>query len=739
LAVALLALWPTAACATDPILADVETVMVTARKQPEALSRVPESITVFTAHTISDLDIRTVTDFATETPNLSFAYGNGSTAIGDARTIAIRGISGANTTGIYIDETPVPNSIDPRLVDLDRIEVLRGPQGTLFGESSLGGNVTFVTQTVALDASSLWAETDAGATSHGGSPDLGAQAVGNLVLSPDEAALRVSGFVDQDAGYMTRTYSAPSNPVAMQSRGNQGAQRAYGASTALRVRLTDNLEFGLRLIAQGLHDEGFPAAFAPLPAFTPISTLDWPFDLQPYVSDRWWLPAATITYRGTSWRIDSATSGFQRRIDELEDSSIGTAQVLTAVGAMVPSQPYAWSAVRKRSQISHETRVTFDGDGFLTGTFGVFLSSAGDDFVIPPISTRGLAASGAWPTDLIWRSDIRDTQDDAALFGEAYLRLPERLVLTLGVREYWLRQTYHLYADGFLDGGISDGAPGKNAENGLSPKAALSWQADDETELYVSASEGFRAGGSGQAVIPACEASLQQIGLTETSAGKYEPDRVWSYEAGAKSEVDGGRLLLTASAYHLDWSRIQQSVFLPSCAFIITANAGAATSDGGELELASEPVHGLTLRVGVGLENARISKLGDTGQAVGSRVLQVPRVTASFAVSWRHPLGPDMTSFVSTDYGFTGDSLSDNSGAGLTLVRPAYGQLNARIGVDRGGTSLTLSLRNITGARPNLGDIGYIGYEQFDPTGQPIPQVATLPPFTVRLELRRKF
>ena len=91
------------------------------------------------------------------------------------------------------------------------------------------------------------------------------------------------------------------------------------------------------------------------------------------------------------------------------------------------------------------------------------------------------------------------------------------------------------------------------------------------------------------------------------------------------------------------------------------------------------------------------------------------------------------------DYSRVGDSLSANSGAGLTLVRPAYGLLNARLGLERGATSLTLSLRNLTNARPNLGDIGYIGYEQFAASGLPTPQVATLPPVNARLELRQAF
>ncbi len=126
---------------------ELATIIVTARKREESLAEVPTSITAFTAESLKDYNIQSFSDYATKTPDLSFTYGGGPTGIADARTIAIRGITGQNlfgtagATGFYIDDTPVPGSLDPRVVDLANIEVLKGPQGTLYGESSLGGNV----------------------------------------------------------------------------------------------------------------------------------------------------------------------------------------------------------------------------------------------------------------------------------------------------------------------------------------------------------------------------------------------------------------------------------------------------------------------------------------------------------------------------------------------------------------------------------------------------------------------
>jgi len=169
----------TTAAATAAETTTLDTVIVTARKRDESLAQVPVSITAFTSQTLENYNIQSFDDYATKTPNISFAYGGGPTGIADARTIAIRGITGQNlfgtagATGFYIDDTPVPGSVDPRVLDIDNIEVLKGPQGTLYGESSLGGNVRLVTKKPNLTEDTIGYMLEAGATSGGGSPDGG--------------------------------------------------------------------------------------------------------------------------------------------------------------------------------------------------------------------------------------------------------------------------------------------------------------------------------------------------------------------------------------------------------------------------------------------------------------------------------------------------------------------------------------------------------------------------------------
>lgn len=724
---------------SDTPPADTVTVVVTARKRPEALVQVPQSVTAFPGQTLRELNITDFTGFATKTPNLALAYGNGATAIGDAGTIAIRGVSGAGTTAVYIDQTPVPDSIDPRVVDADHIEVLKGPQGTLYGEGSMGGNVRIVTNAPSLKSGSLDLMAEAGVTSHGGSANGGASVIGNVVAVPGKVAVRFVAFADHDAGYLSRIY--PGSSGAPVVRGDQAAQSSYGGSVTGLFRVSDRLDLTLRVMGQRQDDLGFPAAFAPLPGFRPRYSLPRAFDIQPKVRDQWLLPTVDLRYRGEGWEIDSTTSYFQREIREVEDSTTGTAQFLDYIATPLAPQPYVWRGRRSRSQVSHETRLSFGDDAHLRGVLGVFYSRGRDDFAISPISGTGLQTGGFWPNDLLWLSDIRETQANAALFGELYYPVLPRLTVTLGARQYWLRQTYHILADGYLDGGLTDNPPGSNRESGMSPKAALSFQADAATQVYVSAGKGFRAGGSGQAVIPQCDGSLAEIGLSADAAQRYSPDTVWSYEVGAKHQLTARGLLMTAALYHLDWDRIQQSVFLPSCAFIITTNAGAAAADGGEFELAGRVTERLNIRFGLGYENARITKAGPSGQAVGSRVYQTPRWTVTTAGYYRWPLRNGASGFIGADASYVGDSISNNSGGGLALVRPAYGLINARFGVDWGHNEVSLNIGNLTDTKANLGDLGYLGYAQHDVNSpdMPVPQVAVLPPLSAVIQVRRRY
>lgn len=734
-------------------------IVVTARKRKELLARVPTSITAFTSEALHDFHISSFDDYATKTPNLSFSYGGGPTGISDARSIAIRGITGQNlfgtsgATGFYIDDTPMPSSIDPRIVDIDNIEVLKGPQGTLYGESSLGGNVKLVTKQPNMATREIDATVQGGITSGGGSPDGGASAIINLPIR-DDMAVRIVAFGNHDAGYLTRTYPDLASPavtdpflsVPRTSVDDQGAISTFGGSATALWNVTDRFSVELRLMHQQQTDHGFPATFAPLPAFTPLYTLNRAFNVQPTASDRWTMPSLVLKFQGKSFDVVSATSYFHRRTEDVEDSTYGTQQILSSYYEVsgLPAQPYLWDGQHYFNQISSETRLTFQPVHHVSGTVGVFFSDARALFYIPPTNAAGLPAAtvsntvaGPWPNDLLWTQSNPGTQKDYSVFGEVYVKLARKLTLTLGARQYWLKQLSDYTADGFMNFGPTPSAPQQNSQQGTNPKVGLSYQATQSTMLYASASKGFRAGGA-QAYLPFCaEPTLPVDDITHLKS-----DTLWSYEAGAKVQLSNPGLLVTADGFHIDWSNIQQQVALP-CGSYFDINGGKAKIDGGELEVVGYATPSLQLRVGAGYEKTDVTDpgaLGLVGLPAGSRIMGVPALTATAGGVYRRPLSGAVSGFLSADYSFTGNSQSLlNGGSGAMSTRPSYSLVDARIGIDWDTSELSLNGSNLTNAKPNLGDIGYVGYAQYTAAGVVIPQVATLRPATLIVEYTRSF
>ncbi len=769
-----LAAAPAAGLAQDATASDsataasksLQTVVVTAQRKAQSISKVPLSLTVFTAQNLQDFNIRSFNDYATKTPNLSFTYGSGATGIADARTVSIRGITGQNlggtsgATGFYIDDTPVPASIDPRVLDISNIEVLKGPQGTLFGEGSLGGNVRLITNQPDLAEDSGSYMADAGVTSGGGSPDGGANFIGNLVLAPDRLAVRAVMFFNHDAGYLTRTYPTdPTSPgsgdpfltVPRTSVNNQGADTSFGGSLTALLKATDHFDATLRFMLQRSADNGFPATLAPLPAFEPIYTIDRAFNVQPHANDAWALPSLALDYHINGWKFESSTSYFYRHTQDVEDSTYGTQQVNQEYYKLfgLAPQPYLWKGEHYTNQTTEELRASFEPWHHLSGTFGVFYSITRSLFSIPPLSASGLVAAtadnmvvGPWPNDVLWFSDGYFRQKDTSIYGQLYYNFWSRFTLTLGARQYWLSQRASGDSGGFQDFSLLSVTPfTSNSESGLNPKVALSYQATTDTMIYASASQGFRAG-STSGPISAFTLSCTLPGLTASDIENLKSDTVWSYEVGTKTQIPNPGILVSADAFHIDWNNPQQEVGLP-CGAYFQINGKRATINGTELDVSGHLTAGLTVRLGAGYEKTDMTQPGALfygGVQPGSRLPGVPEFNATVGGVYTRELGDDVDGFISADYSYIGNAIAPVvSGGGAEATRPGYPLANMRLGLDVGKSEISLNVHNLTNAKPNLGDIGYVGYAQFNTSGGVIPNVATLPTTTVLLQYRRSF
>jgi iron complex outermembrane receptor protein len=260
----------TAAYAADEAQPNVlEEVVVTAQKRAEGEQSVPLSMTTFGSAALQEKSINTFFDYATKVPNLAFApTGDG---VGTARTVSIRGISGEGVTGFYIDDTPLPDSLDPRVLDIDHIEVLRGPQGTLYGARSMGGTVRIITKEPDINTLDGSVHAGVSSTAHTNQPNYTGDGVVNIPIIQDRVALRLSGFYDEEAGYFKHSYcSNPSAAMALSCTplattgittvDNVGEIDTYGGAASLTIKVADAVTVTPRVMLQRASYNGFPLA-----------------------------------------------------------------------------------------------------------------------------------------------------------------------------------------------------------------------------------------------------------------------------------------------------------------------------------------------------------------------------------------------------------------------------------------------------------------------------------------------
>jgi iron complex outermembrane recepter protein len=331
----------------------LQEIIVTAQKRAESEQSVPLSITTFGAAELQQKAITDFFDYGTKVPNLGFAMtGDG---VGTARTISIRGISGDNVTGFYIDDTPLPDSIDPRVLDIDHIEVLRGPQGTLYGARSMGGTVRVLTKTPDFEGFSADVHAELSDTWNTDRPNYTGDAVVNVPIISDRVSLRVSGFYDQEAGWFKRRYCTnpatagvtcfplTTDPSLTTTVDNVGADNIYGGAASLTVKLTDTLTLTPRMMTQRSDYNGFPMADYlsdptgfpktgypyPAPAVPPLIPPVTPndfvqgrfFNIAEGGHDAWDLYSLGLHWTTGVGELVSSTAYFDRQVIETEDET----------------------------------------------------------------------------------------------------------------------------------------------------------------------------------------------------------------------------------------------------------------------------------------------------------------------------------------------------------------------------------------------------------------------------------
>lgn len=577
-------------------------VVVTATRQERLLSTIPISASAFSRKDMDDQGVNQIDDIALMTPGVTFTRGNSGTT-----QIAIRGISsdsGASTTGVYIDDTPVQSrvigfsstTIFPNVFDLERIEILRGPQGTLFGAGSEGGTVRFITPPPSLTEYTDYTRGELGFTEHG-DPSFEARAAIGGPLVENSLGFRLSLSYRRDGGYTDRVDRFSGTLLAK----DDDWQNSFNARLALAWQPVDHLLITPSLYYQYLYINDSQTYWEYLSnpdrgQFNNGAPVTAPFQAISY------LPALNVNYATDDFTITSNTSYYEqdnrnnRDLSALIPNDLG---VEITPAHPVPGDPnYASQDLFITSQkaFTEEIRIQSNKlDSRLTWVSGLFFQherQSSDQYVPDtPASFNQLVeaalgestqqAFGMGLADGVYsyRSLIISLDKQIAGFGEVNLKVAGGLTVTAGLRVERSTFSFTNRSDGPFNGGLSV-MTGTESDTPVIPKYGISYQLNAGNLLYATASKGFRTGGANAAIPARCDVDLAQLGYA-TAPDSYKSDSVWSYEIGSKNRLLDGRLRLESSIFNIKWSEIQQQVALGTgCGLNFVANLGKATSRG---------------------------------------------------------------------------------------------------------------------------------------------------------------
>ena len=719
----------------------LEEIVVTSTKQAEALSKVPISIAAYTQESLEKQNIVSFEDIADMTPGVTFSHrGSGNSHRTD---ISIRGISagpGTATTGVYIDETPIQIRPDccvssnpyPRIFDLERVEILRGPQGTLYGAGSMGGTIRFITPEPSLDQLSVRARGETAFTEGGDPTQEMGFAVGGPVAE-NALGFRVSAYYRKDGGYVDHINRLDQRLLSR----NADWSDALVLRGALKWAVNDSLTVAPSVLYQR---EKIADSSLYWEAFSDPSRTDFN-NANPVVTpvnDNFFLPVLKIDWRNDALALVSNTSYFEREnINTFDDTMITTAIFAGVLGPEIPQElahvAMPGDVFGDQEIFTQELRLqNADPEARLNWVAGVFYQHVTQAYHYkvdahqltdvlnygnegPPITVEDALGMGLYQDKYILFETEDTRSKEIAVYGNVDFHLTEKLTLIAGLR--YSSNKYE--SDNFQAGPVVSSADGfwiysSTTDKPVTPKFGVSYQANDNNMFYLTASKGYRQGFHTGQVASRCQADLDALGVSG-AARDIKSDSVWNYEVGSKSRLAGGRVQIDASIYRIDWTDIQSALSLP-CGNTWRGNLGKARSAGFDLNFAARVADSLTVGLALGYANAEYTEaaLGAADPVTGARPIIRPK---------REPLGIAPWTVVTSaqyDFDLLGRSAyfradhrysSHDSTPLATMVSatdptiprdPASSNLDMRFGFEFGSVEMSLFGANLTNQHPEF-------------------------------------
>jgi len=724
--------------------AGLDEIVVTATKRgAQSINDVPIAIQAITGEDLERSGAVEFVDYANRVPGLSYQ----DLGPGDKKYV-IRGVNstGAATVGSYYDEAIISadnrndgggRNADIRLFDIERIEVLKGPQGTLYGASSMSGTIRIITNKPDASQFEGYITSEISETNEGGT-NYNLNGAVNVPIIKDKLAARAVGWRVDNSGYID-SVRIPSGPIE-----NINNDETEGARVSLQFTPTNDLTLTAIATTQTTHSDG-SSRFTPegTPSFTDGGGLfpsipggdliNTDLTLSPYDEDLQ-IYSLTGEYDFAGGNIVATTNLFNRDIDFAFDSS----PILFFFGVPIPAvtlQPQA------REIWSSELRYNSKFDGPFNFVAGGFYSRENSDFEVQVIRANEDGEPNG-PFSRLNSDDALSTPDgntflgrfddnrlrQFAFFGEVYYELTPELVATVGARYFKSniksnQETTHPF------GGFGPNPEGELVNEDTDKKTTfkfnLSWEPNEDVLIYANAAQGFRTGGLNQANLPFASGIPQG----------YGPDELWNYEIGTKFSFAQNRVNINLAAYIIDWTDIQVGALDNTGAFPFVTNAGTAKIEGVEGELLASLDEGVTLSVGASYQNARITE----DQAApnfgrdGDPIPNVPKFQGSINFDIDRRFNETFNYVVHADLSYRGGSrttLAPLSRDSSAVDLASYELLNLRAGLENEDWSFGLFVRNLTDVRAQV--------DAISSSQDPLARI-TLRPRTVGANLTRRF
>jgi outer membrane receptor protein involved in Fe transport len=713
----------TAAAATAPAEdTGLAEITVTAEKYNSTIQNTSISMSALTGDQLIAQGIDTVEDLSHEVPGLSMRTAGPGLTEYEARGLASNG-GAAPTVGFYLDEVPLSPPalaqvgkvvIDPDLYDINRVEVLRGPQGTLYGSGSMGGTVKVVTNQPKLDT---WEGSFQGTLSdtEGGSGNGGGSFALNIPLG-NVLALRVvasdtyrSGWIDrvivspfpQDTG-VTRAdvLAAPVQGVVK----DVNTENLYGGRASLLFQPNESFSITAtalyqRMVLGGYDDFDSP----PGPAY--LAHYEG-FNIPEPIADTVHIYSVTAVANLGFADLTSASAYWDRQEHQTQDAS---ESATFDNGGIYPIVAVPYSEVDNSKQVSQEIRLASRDEGrlhWVTGAFYSDLNSLWNEYG----ANTYFAAPGN-PVGIVYESNNPYKIEQAALFADGSYKITDTLKFSTGLRWYRYQSTQLEQEWGYDAATPVPVAPTrtKAADSGYNPRFNLSYTPTPDLTTYISASKGFRPGGANQIVPPP--------NVPPHCAPGYSPsfgsDSVWDYEVGEKAKLFDNWLTINSDVYYIKWTGVQQTI-LQLCGYEYEANAGNGRSFGPEVEINAKLSENWFVAASGAYTDAKLTQPNAafltfltqvaehsngtpycaTTSGCTAPIMNVPKDTASLALVYTTNLMQNyqLTARIADIY--VGSSFDEAYFFGFQL--PSYSIANARIGVSNDKWSANLFVNNLT-------------------------------------------